>query len=237
MLTLPMPFGAFQPPRPDSRICCDTHLIPRILKRLFHLFTALVFRLVGWLSEMEVLDESSIEKTYPTGSAVVRGGGGRAVLDCSKVNRVGEADVEAPKKLHRSIRNTLWGDPRVDDRTDHSTANLEIRARANTWGNKADAEGGVRRDATVCGWAIENTAINSRCQAAVDREVIKSPATETRCVGIEAEGAALVGEPITAQRHHAVSRNLCFGGGCEQGQQSNSKRETNRYGRVKRATE
>jgi hypothetical protein len=92
---------------------------------------------------MEVVDESSIEKTYPTGSAVFRGGGGRAVLDCSKVNRVGEADVEAPKKLHCSIRNTLWGDPRVDDRTDHSTANLEIRARANTRGNKADAASAV----------------------------------------------------------------------------------------------
>jgi hypothetical protein len=102
--------------------------------------------------------------------------------------------MSRPPKLHRSIRNTLWGDPGVDDRTDHSTANLEIRPRANMRGNKADAEGGVRRDAAVCGWAIENTAINSRCQAAV--EVVKSPATETRCVGIEGEGAPLVGEPL-----------------------------------------
>jgi hypothetical protein len=45
-----------------------------------------------------------------------------------------------PKKLCRSIRNTLWADPGVDDRTDHSTANLKIRPHANTRGNKADAE-------------------------------------------------------------------------------------------------
>jgi hypothetical protein len=108
-----------------------------------------MFRLAGWLSGMEVVDESSVEKTYPARCAVVRGAGGRAVLDCSKVNRVGEADVEAAKKLRRSIRNTLWGDPRVDDRTHHSTANLEIRPQANTCGNKTHAEGGVRRGAAV----------------------------------------------------------------------------------------
>jgi len=50
-----------------------------------------MFRLAGWLSGMEVVDESSVEKTYPARCAVVRGAGGRAVLDCSKVNRVGEA--------------------------------------------------------------------------------------------------------------------------------------------------
>lgn len=93
---------------------------------------------------MEVVHESSIEKTYRTRCAVVRG---RAVLDCAKVNRVGEADVEAAKKLRRSIRNSLWSHPRVDDRTDHSTANLEIRPQANTRGNKADALGDVRRGA------------------------------------------------------------------------------------------
>lgn len=53
-----------------------------------------MFRLAGWFSGMEVVDETSIEKTYPTRCAVVRGAGGRAVLDCSKVNRVGEADIE-----------------------------------------------------------------------------------------------------------------------------------------------
>jgi hypothetical protein len=98
---------------------------------------------------MEVVHESSIEKTYPTRWAVVRGAGDRAPLDCSKVNTVGEADVEAAKKLRRPIRNTLWGEPRVEDRTNHSTANLEIRPQANTRGNKADAEGGVRRGAPV----------------------------------------------------------------------------------------
>jgi hypothetical protein len=75
--------------------------------RYLHLFTALVFRPAGWLSGMEVIDESSIQKSYPTRCAIVRGSGSRAVLDCSKVNRVGEADVEAAKKLRRSIRNTL----------------------------------------------------------------------------------------------------------------------------------
>jgi hypothetical protein len=49
---------------------------------------------------MEVVNESSIEKTYPTRSAVVRGAGGRAVLDCSKVNRVGEADVGTASLLN-----------------------------------------------------------------------------------------------------------------------------------------
>jgi hypothetical protein len=89
---------------------------------------------------MEVVNESTLEKTYPTRWAVVRVAGGRAVLDRSKVNTVGEADVEAAKKLRRPIRNTLWGVPRVADRTDHSPANLEIRPQANTRGNKADAE-------------------------------------------------------------------------------------------------
>jgi hypothetical protein len=98
---------------------------------------------------MEVVDESGIEKTYPARWAVVRDAGGRAPLDCSKVNTVGEADVEAAKKLRRPIRNPLWGEPRVADRTDHSTANLEIRPQANTRGNKADAEGDVRRGASV----------------------------------------------------------------------------------------
>jgi hypothetical protein len=55
----------------------------------------LVFRLAGWLSGMEVVDGSSIEKTYPTRCVVVRGAGGPIVLDCSKVNRVGEADGRA----------------------------------------------------------------------------------------------------------------------------------------------
>jgi hypothetical protein len=27
VLILPMVFGAFRPPKPDNRICCDTHLI------------------------------------------------------------------------------------------------------------------------------------------------------------------------------------------------------------------
>jgi hypothetical protein len=86
-----------------------------------------------------VVDKSSIEKTYPTRCAVVRGGaGGRAVLDCSKVNRAGEVDVEAAEKLRHPIRNSLWSHPRVDDRTDHSAANLEIRPQAITRGNKAD---------------------------------------------------------------------------------------------------
>jgi hypothetical protein len=59
---------------------------------------------------MEVVDESSIEKGYPTRPAVVRGAGGRAVLDCSKVNRVGVADVE-PAKLHPSVHKpdmSVW---------------------------------------------------------------------------------------------------------------------------------
>ena len=98
---------------------------------------------------MEVVDKSGVEKTYPARCAVVRGAGGRAVLDCSKVNRVGEPDVEAAEKLCRSIRKTLWGEPRVADRTDHSTANLEIRPQAITRGNKADAEGDVCRGAAV----------------------------------------------------------------------------------------
>ena len=153
-----------------------------------HLFTALGFRLAGWFGGMEVVDESSVEKSHPTRSAVVRGGGGRAVFDCSKVNRIGEADVEARKKFHRSIRNPLWGDLGADDRTHHSAANLEIRPRANMRGNEADAEGGVCRDPAVYGWAIENTAINARCQAAVDRKIVKSPAAETRCFVIEGEG-------------------------------------------------
>jgi hypothetical protein len=79
-----------------------------------------------------VVHESGNEKPYPTRWAVVRGAGGRTPLDCSKVNTVGEADVEAAKKLRRPIRNTLWGEPRVGDRTDHSAANLEIRPQANT---------------------------------------------------------------------------------------------------------
>jgi hypothetical protein len=112
------------------------------------LFTALVFRLAGFCG-MEVVDESGIEKTYPARRAIVKGAGGRAPLDCSKVNTVGEADVEASKKLRRPIRNTLWGAPKVADRTDHSTANLEIRPQANTRGNKADAQGDVRRGAAV----------------------------------------------------------------------------------------
>jgi hypothetical protein len=98
---------------------------------------------------MEAVDESSVEKTYPSRCAVVRDAGDRAPLDCSKVNRVGKADVEAAKKLRRSIRNTLWGDTVVADRTDDSTANLEIRPQAITRGNKADAEGDVRRCAAV----------------------------------------------------------------------------------------
>jgi hypothetical protein len=96
-----------------------------------------------------MVDESSLEKTYPTRWVVVRYAGGRAPLNCAKVNRVGEADVEAAKKLRRPIRNTLRGIPRVADRTDHSTANLEIRPQSNTRGNKADAEGDVRRGAAV----------------------------------------------------------------------------------------
>ena len=96
-----------------------------------------------------MVDESSIEKSYPTRCAVVRGAGGRAVLDRSKVNGVGEADVEAAEKLRSSIRNTLWSEPRVADRTDYSTANLEIRPQANTRGNKADAQGDVCRGAAV----------------------------------------------------------------------------------------
>ena len=108
-----------------------------------------MFRLAGWLSGMEVVDQTSIEKTYRTRCAVVGGTGGRAVLDCSKVNRVGEADVEAAKKLRRSIRNTLGGKPGVADRTDHSAANLEVRPQADMRGDKADAEGDVRRGAAV----------------------------------------------------------------------------------------
>ena len=115
------------------------------------LYTALGFRLAGWFSgsRTEVVHESSNEKTYSTRWAVVRDAGGRAPLDCAKVNTVGEADVEAAKKLCRPIRNTLWGEPRVADRTDHSTANLEIRPQANARGDKADPEGGVRRGAPV----------------------------------------------------------------------------------------
>ena len=98
---------------------------------------------------MEVVDDSRIEKSYRTCCAVVRGTGRCTVLDCSKVNGVGDADVEAAKKLHRSIRKTPWVEPRIEDRTDHPTANLEIRPQANTCGNKADAEGDVRRGAAV----------------------------------------------------------------------------------------
>jgi hypothetical protein len=98
---------------------------------------------------MEVVHESGFEKTYSTRCVVVRHAGGRAPLDCPKVNTVGEADVEAAKKLRRSIRNTLWGVPRVDDRTDHSAANLEIRPQAIACGNKTDAQGDVRRGAPV----------------------------------------------------------------------------------------
>ena len=125
------------------RCACKT-----VMSRL-PLFTVLVFRLAGWLSGMEVIDKSSIEKTDPTRSIVVRDAGGRAPLDCSKVNRVGEADIEAAKKLRRSIRNPLWSEPRVDDRTDHPTANLEIRPQANMCRKKADAKGDVRRGAAV----------------------------------------------------------------------------------------
>jgi hypothetical protein len=73
---------------------------------------------------MEVVDQTSIEKTYRTRCAVVGGTGGRAVLDCSKVNRVGESDVEAAKKFRGSIGNSLCVGPRDEDRAHYSTSNL-----------------------------------------------------------------------------------------------------------------
>jgi hypothetical protein len=107
------------------------------------------FRIGGPGGGTEVVDESSIEKTYASGCVVARRACGRAPLDCSKVYRIGEADVEAAEKLGRPIRNALWSEPGIADRTDHSTANLEIRPQANTRGNKADAQGDVRRGAAV----------------------------------------------------------------------------------------
>jgi hypothetical protein len=73
------------------------------------LFTALRFRLTDWFSVMEVVDESKIQKSHLARCAVARMSGSRAVLDCSKVNRVGEAAV---KKLRSSIRNALGVKPR-----------------------------------------------------------------------------------------------------------------------------